>query len=41
MSADDERTFSRIGGIVCTVLGGMLSLWVVVRLSSTVGWQQT
>lgn len=41
MSADDERTFGRIAGIVCTVLGGMLSLWVIARLSSAVGWQQT
>lgn len=32
---------SRITGIVCTVLGGMLSLWVIARLSSVVGWQQT
>ena len=28
-------------GIICTVLGGMLSLWVVARLSSAVGRQQT
>lgn len=28
-------------GIVCIVLGGMLSLWVIARLSSAVGWQQT
>ena len=28
-------------GIVCTVLGGMLCLWVIARLSSAVGWQQT
>ena len=28
-------------GIICTVLGGMLSLWVVARLSSTLGRQQT
>lgn len=28
-------------GIICTVLGGMLSLWVIARLSSAAGWQQT
>lgn len=32
---------SKTTGIICTVLGGMLSLWVIARLSSAVGWQQT
>ena len=32
---------SKAAGIVCTVLGGMVSLWVIARLSSAVGWQQT
>lgn len=31
----------KITGIVCTVLGGMLSLWVIARLSSAAGWKQT
>ena len=33
--------WQRISGVVCTVLGGMLSLWVIARLSSAVGVQQT
>lgn len=33
--------FTKATGIVCTVLGGMLSLWVIARLSSAAGWQQT
>ena len=28
-------------GVVCTVLGGAAALWVVARLSSITGWQQT
>jgi hypothetical protein len=32
---------SKTTGIICTILGGMLSLWVIARLSSAVGWQQT
>lgn len=28
-------------GIICTILGGMLSLWVIARLSSATGWEQT
>lgn len=28
-------------GIVCTVLGGALGLWVITRLSSVFGQQQT
>lgn len=32
---------SRILGIVCTVLGGALVLWVTARLSSALGQQQT
>ena len=34
-------SWERITGVVCTVLGGMLSLWVIARLSSTLGRQQT
>jgi hypothetical protein len=41
MSEQSTRTSRNTAGIVCTVLGGMLSLWVVARLSSTLGRQQT
>ena len=41
VSADSQDMQGRTAGIICTVLGGMLSLWVIVRLSSVVGWQQT
>lgn len=34
-------THGKTTGIVCTVLGSMLSLWVIARLSSAIGWQQT
>lgn len=32
---------SRTTGVVCTVLGGALALWVVTRLASALGQQQT
>ena len=32
---------SKTTGIICTVSGGMLSLWVIARLSSAAGWKQT
>ena len=41
MSEQSTRTSRNTAGIICTVLGGMLSLWVVARLSSTLGRQQT
>jgi len=41
MSEQSTRTSRNTTGIVCTVLGGMLSLWVIARLSSAVGRQQT
>lgn len=41
VSTDSQLTSSRTAGIVCTVLGGMLSLWVIARMSSAEGWQQT
>ena len=41
MSEQSTRTSRNTVGIVCTVLGGMLSLWVIARLSSAVGRQQT
>ena len=41
MPAADRQMPGRTTGIICTVLGGMLSLWVVARLSSVAGWQQT
>lgn len=31
----------KIAGVACTVLGGVLGLWVIARLSSVMGWQQT
>jgi len=34
-------SWRKSSGIICTVLGGMLSLWVIARLSSTLGRQQT
>ena len=33
--------YQKTTGIICIVLGGMLSLWVIARLSSVAGWQQT
>ncbi|MFB6272693.1 MAG: hypothetical protein ABEL51_07350 [Salinibacter sp.] len=36
-----DRPHRKTAGIICTVLGGMLSLWVIARLSSAVGRQQT
>jgi hypothetical protein len=41
MSEQSTGTSRNTAGIVCTVLGGMLSLWVIARLSSAAGWQQT
>ena len=32
---------SKTVGVVCTVLGGALGLWVIARLGSSVGMQQT
>ena len=32
---------SKTTGVVCTVPGGTLGLWVIARLSSAVGQQQT
>ncbi len=31
----------KTAGIICTVLGGALGLWVITRLSSVFGQQQT
>ena len=33
--------YKRAFGVVCTVLGGILCLWLIARLSSAAGWQQT
>ena len=41
MPEQSTRTSRNTAGVICTVLGGMLSLWVVARLSSTLGRQQT
>jgi hypothetical protein len=41
MQPENTKGSTSATGIVCTVLGGMLSLWVVARLSSTLGRQQT
>jgi hypothetical protein len=41
MPATDRQKSGKTTGIVCTVLGGMLSLWVMARVSSAAGWQQT
>jgi hypothetical protein len=32
---------SKATGVVCTVLGGTLGLWVIARLANFVGMQQT
>ena len=32
---------SKTTGVVCTVLGGTLGLWVIARLGSAAGMQQT
>ena len=32
---------SKTTGVVCTVLGGALGLWVIARLANFVGMQQT
>jgi len=32
---------SKTTGVVCTVLGGTLGLWVIARLANFVGMQQT
>ena len=39
----DQRPISsnKTVGVVCTVLGGALGLWVVTRLASVYGQQQT
>ena len=36
-----DRSRQKTTGIICTVLGGMVSLWVIARMSSVAGWQQT
>ena len=36
-----DRSRQKTTGIICTVLGGMVSLWVIARTSSVAGWQQT
>jgi hypothetical protein len=41
MQPENTKGSTSATGIVCTVLGGMLSLWVIARLSSAVGRQQT
>jgi hypothetical protein len=41
MQPENTKGSTSATGIVCTVLGGMLSLWVIARLSSTLGRQQT
>ena len=41
MPEQSTRTSRNTAGVICTVLGGMLSLWVIARLSSTLGRQQT
>jgi hypothetical protein len=41
MPKQKTASSSKTTGVVCTVLGGALTLWVVARLSSAAGWQQT
>ena len=42
MKTDQRPTSSnKTVGVVCTVLGGTLGLWVIARLANFVGMQQT
>jgi hypothetical protein len=42
METDQRPTSSnKTVGVVCTVLGGTLGLWVIARLGSSAGMQQT
>ena len=42
MKTDQRPTSSnKTVGVVCTVLGGALGLWVIARLGSAAGMQQT